>query len=70
MKIEVEVDEKQFGLLCKSDEVTQLYAALNEVYGAIWCEAVYDARCDSTRALCARLLPHIQQANKILQFKK
>jgi hypothetical protein len=70
MKIEVEIDEKQFGLLCDPADAKKLFVALNELYGTIWCEAVYDARCESTRALCARLLPHIQQANKILRFKK
>jgi hypothetical protein len=70
MKVEVEIDETQFGLLCKPDEVQKLFTALDAVYGSLWCEACYDATNDSTQKLAERLLPHMQIANKILRFKK
>jgi hypothetical protein len=70
MKVIAEVDEKQYGLLCKPSEVEPLMQALRSLYSIIWPEACYDPFNKDTEAFAQRLLPHIQQANEILQFKK
>ena len=70
MKITAEVDEKAYGLLCQPNEVQPLMKALSELYSVIWTEACYDALNESTKTLCKKLLPFIEQANEILEFKK
>lgn len=70
MKVLAEIDEKEFGLLCRPSEVAPLMKALSELYSVIWTEACYDASNEHTQKLCRQLLPNIQAANKILQFKK
>ena len=70
MKVEIDIDEHQFGLACTPEEMQTLCKALSKLYGHIWCEAVYDPTNESTKKLCAEMLPLIQQANKILHFKK
>ena len=70
MKVEIEVDEKAYGLLCKPDEVEPLFKALSELYQLIWSEAVYEPMTNETKTMAALMLPHIQTANKILGFKK
>ena len=70
MKVSVEIDETQYGLLCAPQEVQPLMKALSELYGLIWAEACYDPYSTATQELCQRMLPHIKQANTILKFKK
>ena len=70
MRIIAEVDEKDYGLLCKPSEVKPLMAALARVYGQIWCEACYDPYNDSTRQFAKKMIDDIQFANSILHFKK
>lgn len=70
MKVEVEIDETALGFLAKAEDIPVLMRALGELYGIVWCEACYDPTNASTEAFARRLLPHIQQANTILQFKK
>lgn len=70
MQVLVEIDESQYGLLCKRDEVAPLMKELSALYGAIWTEAKYDPYNEDTRTFAARLLPMIQAANKILRFKQ
>jgi hypothetical protein len=65
-----EIDEKEYGLLCKPSEVEPLMKALSRVYGLIWCEACYDPYNDATRQFAKKMLDDIQFANTILQFKK
>ena len=70
MKVIAEFDEKEFGFLCKAIEVKDVMAHLNKLYGVIWTEACYDAETESTQKLCRTILPHIQELNTILRFKK
>lgn len=70
MQVVVEIDEAQYGFLCKRDEVAPLMRELSALYGDIWTEAVYDPFNEDTRRFAQRLLPMIQAANKILHFKK
>ena len=70
MKVIAEIDEKEYGLLCKPSEVQPLMQALSRVYSLIWCEACYDPYNEETRKFAQRMLEDIQLANKILQFKK
>lgn len=42
---------------------------LKELYEKIWCEACYDAHNDDTKNFAAKLLPHIRELNKILNFR-
>lgn len=70
MKVQVEIDEKQFGVLYSQQDTATLMQALSALYTSIWTEACYDAYNDATRDFAQRLLPHIKEANRILQFKK
>ena len=70
MKVIAEIDEKEYGLICKLSEVEPLMKALGAMYCIIWPEACYDPLNASTRKLAEELLPHIQKANEILRFKK
>jgi hypothetical protein len=70
MRVIAEIDEKDYGLLCKPSEVEPLMKALSNIYGLIWCEACYDPDNESTQKFARRLLDDIQFVNSILQFKK
>ena len=70
MKIEAEVDEKQFGLLCNPAEAKVLFEVLNRLYCTIWTESCYDAYNEYTEKMCRKMLDDIQLANKILKFKR
>lgn len=70
MKVQVDINEKDLGFLCNAREVDELRKALKELYGLLWCEAVYDPFNEHTKKFAARCLPHIQAANKILEFSK
>ncbi len=70
MKVIAEVNEKEYGLLCKPSEVQPLMAALGQLYSLIWPEACYDPMTKETEAFARRCLPHIQALNEILHFKK
>ena len=70
MRVIVDIDEHEYGLLCKPSEVKPLMDALGRLYGMIWCEACYDATNDATREFANKMLDDIQFANTILQFKK
>ena len=50
-----------------SDRAVESLLAL---YQLIWCEAVYDPMNDATKAFAAKLLPHIENLNRELKFKK
>jgi len=70
MRVIAEIDEKQYGLLCKVDEVKPLMEALGRLYGKIWCEACYDPANEGTQKFSRDLLEDIQFTNTILGFKK
>jgi hypothetical protein len=70
VKVIAEVDEKEYGLLCKPSEVEPLMKALRSLYSIIWPEACYDALNKDTEKFAQDLLPWIQQVNDILGFKK
>lgn len=70
MRVMVDIDEKEYGLLCKPSEVQPLFQALERIYGLIWCEACYDPYSKDTETLARKMLADIQFANEILQFKK
>ena len=70
MKIVAEFDEQAHGYFCQSDEVPVVMKALNELYGKIWCEAMYDPQNTATQAFADTLLPHIEKLNAIIRFKK
>ena len=44
--------------------------ALNELYGIIWVEAVYDPKNDDTQAFARKLLPHIELLNGLWRFQE
>ncbi len=70
MKVEIEIDESQYGLLCKPEEVEQLFKALRLLSGMIWAEAFYDPYNESTQKFARRLDPHMEEVAKIIKFKK
>jgi hypothetical protein len=54
----------------QSTEQTEVNRLLDDLYGAIWIEAIYDARSVESQLFAKKLLPTIQKVNKILKFKK
>lgn len=70
MKVEVEICEREYGLLCRPEEVEPLMRTLSELYGLIWAEAKYDPCNEQTKEFASRLLSLIRAANKILRFKE
>lgn len=70
IKVEAEIDETQYGLLCKPEQVKPLFAALNRLYATIWIESCYDPYSEETLKLCRKLLDDIQAVNDILPFNK
>jgi hypothetical protein len=70
MRVISEIDEKQYGLLCKVDEVKPLMEALSRLYRKIWCEACYDPTNAGTEQFSRGLLADIEFANTILGFRK
>jgi protoheme ferro-lyase len=68
--IQVEIDEKKYGLILEKYQVEKVFNNLRVLYQKIWCEACYDPLNESTKQLAKELLPHISELNKILEFKK
>ena len=69
MKVIAEVNEKEYGLLCKPSDVEPLMQALGELYQIIWIEAHYDPANEHTETFALKLLSLIDKANEILRFK-
>lgn len=69
MKIEIEIDESKYGLLCKKEEAETVKKNLCHLYGIIWSEARYDPYNEHTQKFADRMLPLISDLNKILKFK-
>lgn len=70
MKVEIEIDEKKYGLLCCQHDVDEAMKLLHDLYSMIYIEAKYDPYSEETEKYANRLLPGIQRLNEILKFKK
>ena len=67
--VEMDLDLATYGYVEK-DKLAEAFKELSELYAQIWIEAVYDPYNEHYKKFAKKLLPHIQKANDLLEFRK
>lgn len=70
MKIEIEIDEQAYGLLCKCQDVAPLLTALRGLDQKIWTEAHYDAYSEATRKFALSLIDLMKEVKRIIPLDR